>query len=75
MIVKCDDKGRLYIPKKFQSKIKGEIYIVEIKEGLLLVPVPADPFKTLHSIGKILPEHSISELKDIIEKESNKEIS
>ncbi|MFO8017507.1 MAG: AbrB family transcriptional regulator [Promethearchaeia archaeon] len=75
MIGKCDDKGRLYIPKKLQSKIKGNVYLVELKEGLLVVPIPEDPVSQLRSIGKELPDKSISELKDIIKQEALKDIS
>jgi DNA-binding transcriptional regulator/RsmH inhibitor MraZ len=67
MIAKCDAKGRLYIPKKLQSKIASEMYIIELKEGLLLVPVPDDPIKALGHIGQSLPDKSNAEFKAIIE--------
>jgi len=75
MIGRCDEKGRLYIPKKLQSKIKGDVYLVELKEGLLVVPIPEDPVSQLRSIGKDLPDKSITELKEIIKQEALKDIS
>ncbi len=75
MIGKCDDKGRIYIPKKFRSKIHNEVYIVELPEGLLIVPIPDDPLAVLESIGKNLPEKSIPEFREIIKEDAVKEIS
>lgn len=74
MIAKCDEKGRLYIPKKLQSKISSEMYIIELKEGLLLVPVPDDPIKVLELIGQSLPEKSSAEFNSIIEQEALEEV-
>jgi DNA-binding transcriptional regulator/RsmH inhibitor MraZ len=74
MIAKCDEKGRLYIPKKLQSKISSEMFIIELKEGLLLVPVPEDPLKELQLIGQSLPDKSIAEFKSIIEQEALEEV-
>lgn len=74
MMAKCDEKGRLYIPKKYQSKIKRDVYIIELKEGLLIVPIPEDPITELKDIGKALPKKSLAEFKAIIEEEAMKEI-
>jgi hypothetical protein len=51
------------------------VYLVELKEGLLVVPIPEDPVSQLRSIGKQLPDKSISELKDIIKQEALKDTS
>lgn len=74
MIVNCDEKGRIYIPKKYQSLIHNQVYIVELKGGLWLVPIPQNPLEELRTIGKNLPKKSIAEFKDIIRSEAHKEI-
>ena len=45
MITKCDKKGRVYIPKKLQNKLTKEMFLVEINEGLLLIPIPENAVK------------------------------
>jgi DNA-binding transcriptional regulator/RsmH inhibitor MraZ len=75
MIAKCDEKGRLYIPKKYQSKINGEVYLVELKEGLMIIPVPKDPIAQLQSIGQSIPNITLSKMKAIINEEAMKEVT
>ncbi|RLI78951.1 AbrB family transcriptional regulator [Archaeoglobales archaeon] len=68
MKAKVDKKGRLYIPKQMRNKIGEEVYLVETKDGLMLIPKPEDPLKMLEEIGKALPDKSIDEIKkDILE--------
>jgi len=74
MISKIDSKGRIYIPKKFRSRIKGDIYIVELNQGLLILPIPNDPIKELEEAGKGLPDLSFSEFKEAIQVETDKEL-
>ena len=74
MIAKCDEKGRLYIPKKFRSKIGREVFLIELKDGLLIVPVPEDPIEELMEIGEELPDIPMDELKRSIEEEALDEI-
>ena len=38
MRAKVDDKGIVYLPKSVREKIGGEVFIVEIKDGSLLIP-------------------------------------
>ncbi|MEX2684267.1 MAG: AbrB family transcriptional regulator [Candidatus Sigynarchaeota archaeon] len=74
MMTTCDDKGRVYIPKKYQDKLTKRVFIVKIQEGLLLVPVPDDPIATLEEIGKSLPAVTLKQLKMEIMKQANEEL-
>ncbi len=73
MIANCDEKGRIYIPKKYQSLIHDQVFIVELRGGLWLVPIPKDPLDELRKIGKKLPNKTIAELKEIIRFQADKE--
>lgn len=74
MIARVDIKGRLYLPKKVRGKLGEKVYLVELKDGLLLIPEPKDPFKELEEIGKALPDKSIKELKKEIIKQAEEEL-
>ncbi|BFI75692.1 AbrB family transcriptional regulator [Sulfurisphaera ohwakuensis] len=75
MIVKIDNKGRIYLPKEIREKIDSkEFYIVELPYGIMLIPRVKDPIKTLEDEGKKLPNLDIKELKKIIREEAEKEI-
>ena len=74
MWARVDDRGRIYLPKPVREKIGKEVFVVEVKDGVLLIPKPEDPVKELENIGKLLPDKSIRELRDEIEKAAEKEI-
>jgi AbrB family looped-hinge helix DNA binding protein len=74
MIVKCDERGRIYLPKSVREKLGKGFYLVEMKSGIHLIPVPDDPVKTLEEIGKKLPEKSLKELKKDIRKQAMEEL-
>ncbi len=74
MWARVDDRGRIYLPKPVREKIGKEVFVVEVKDGILLIPKPEDPVKELENIGKLLPDKSIRELRDEIEKAAEEEI-
>lgn len=74
MMLKCDEKGRIYLPKHIREKLGKEFYLVETKEGIHLIPIPANPVEDLEKIGKKLPEKSIKELKEDILKQAMEEL-
>lgn len=75
MISKLDDKGRIYLPKEIREKIKSkEFYIIEVPDGILIVPKIEDPVKILEEEGKKLPNLSIADLKKSIREEGEKEV-
>ncbi len=74
MLIKVDIKGRLYLPKKIREKLGVKVYLIELKDGLLLIPRPEDPLRELEAIGKTLPEKSIKELKQEIISQAEEEL-
>ena len=74
MITTYDDKGRVYIPKKYQDKLSKRVFVVDTQEGLLLIPVPDDPIATLEEIGKGLPAMTLKQLKAEIMKQAAEEL-
>ena len=74
MLAKIDSKGRLYIPKKIREKLGNEVYLVEMGNGIIVIPKPKDPVKELEEIGKSLPDKPIEELKKEILKQAMEEL-
>jgi len=74
MLAKIDSKGRLYIPKKIREKLGNEVYLIEMDDGLIIIPKPKDPLKELEEIGKSLPDKPIEELRKEILKQAMEEI-
>ena len=62
------------LPKPMREKVGKEVFIVEVKDGVLLIPKPADPVKELEKIGKPLPDKSVKELRKEIESVAEEEI-
>jgi hypothetical protein len=56
-----------------QDKLTKEVFIVETPEGILLIPIPEDPYKELEKLGKKLPELTLKQLKEEIRKQAVKE--
>ncbi|AEA46524.1 AbrB/MazE/SpoVT family DNA-binding domain-containing protein [Archaeoglobus veneficus] len=74
MLIKVDSRGRLYIPKKIRGKLGNEVYLVEMDDGIVIIPKPRDPVKELEEIGKSLPDKSIEELRKEITEQAMEEI-
>jgi bifunctional DNA-binding transcriptional regulator/antitoxin component of YhaV-PrlF toxin-antitoxin module len=74
MWAKVDERGRVYIPKPLRKRISKEVFAVEVKGGILLVPKPQDPVKELEEIGRRLPEKSVKEFRREIENTAVEEI-
>ncbi len=74
MIVKCDAKGRVYIPKKMQERLSKEVFAVETPDGILLIPIPEDPVAELERLGKKLPPLTLKGLKEEIMKQAQDEM-
>jgi bifunctional DNA-binding transcriptional regulator/antitoxin component of YhaV-PrlF toxin-antitoxin module len=45
--VSLDDRGRLTLPKEIRERYGDHYYIVELPDGVKLVPVAADPLEAL----------------------------
>ncbi len=74
MWVKVDERGRLYIPKSLRGKIGREAYLVEVGDGILIIPKPKDPIKELEKIGKKIPDKTIEEIRKDIVKQAMEEL-
>ncbi|AHL23835.1 AbrB/MazE/SpoVT family DNA-binding domain-containing protein [Thermococcus nautili] len=72
MLARVDSRGRLYIPKELRKNLSGEVYLVRVAEGILIVPKPKDPLGELEELGKKLPDVSLEELRREILKEAEK---
>lgn len=73
IVIKIDERGRIYIPKKYIHKVPNEFYIVEMDKGRFLVPIPKNPLEELEKIGVDIPNISLSELKKEILKQTDEE--
>ncbi|MEZ0319947.1 MAG: AbrB family transcriptional regulator [Pyrobaculum sp.] len=51
MKAKVDKLGRLLLPKKMRRQLPRD-YVVELPDGILLIPKPEDPVKLLVEEGK-----------------------
>lgn len=56
-----------------QGRLTKEVFIVETPEGILLIPIPEDPYKELEKLGKKLPELTLKQLKEEIKKQAREE--
>jgi bifunctional DNA-binding transcriptional regulator/antitoxin component of YhaV-PrlF toxin-antitoxin module len=75
MWAKVDARGRLYIPRSLRSKISKEVYLVEVKDGILVIPKPEDPIKELEEIGRAIPpDKPVDEIKKDILKQAMEEL-
>ncbi len=74
MWVKVDDRGRLYLPRRVREKIGKEVFVVEVKDGVLLIPKPSDPVREFEEIGKGFPDKLVKELRKEIEEAAVEEL-
>ena len=73
MLVRVDDKGRIYLPKEIREKAGSkEFYLVELPTGIMLIPKLEDPIKALEEEGKKLPDVSVKELKRAAREEAER---
>jgi bifunctional DNA-binding transcriptional regulator/antitoxin component of YhaV-PrlF toxin-antitoxin module len=58
--VTLDDRGRLTLPKEVRERYGDHYYIVQIHDGIKLIPVADDPLDTLREefagVEKTAPE-------------------
>jgi AbrB family looped-hinge helix DNA binding protein len=62
-ILELDDKGRLTIPKQIRESLEigRKVLIINAGDHLKIIPLPSDPFQTLHGAFNI--KKSFRELK------------
>lgn len=42
-----DDRGRLTLPKEFRERYGDRYHVVELHDGIKLIPIDEDPLQTL----------------------------
>jgi AbrB family looped-hinge helix DNA binding protein len=54
-ILELDDKGRLTIPKQIRESLEigRKVLIINAGDHLKIIPLPSDPFQTLHGAFNI----------------------
>ena len=58
-----DDRGRLTLPKKLRERYGDRYFIVELHEGIKLIPIEDDPLDALRDAFEDV-EKSAAELRD-----------
>lgn len=64
MASKVDEQGRLYIPKSTRDRYGERFRIVELYDGVKLIPVDEDPVDGLKEALKGIRDVPISELEE-----------
>lgn len=58
-----DDQGRLYLPKETRERYGDRFRIVELDDGIKLVPVDEDPVEGLQRAMPGIQDASLSDLR------------
>lgn len=48
---RCDKRGRITIPAELRERYGERFRVVELADGIKLVPIPEDPIATLREAG------------------------
>jgi bifunctional DNA-binding transcriptional regulator/antitoxin component of YhaV-PrlF toxin-antitoxin module len=73
MATEVDDQGRLYIPKRTRERYGERFRIVELDDGIKLVPVPEDPVEGLRAAMEGLEDVTLDELKEQADREARQD--
>lgn len=57
-----DDRGRLTLPKEFRERYGDRYHVVEIHDGIKLIPIDEDPLEALREEFADI-EKSVDELR------------
>ena len=72
--VDVDSRGRVYIPKHLREKHGEKYRIIELKNGIKLIPLEKDPIKGLEKATQELKNASFEELEKTIDEEAQEEV-
>lgn len=68
--VRTDERGRITIPESMRERFGERYRLVELHDGLKLVPVPDDPVAALEDAGsESLRAASMAELREAAHRE------
>jgi bifunctional DNA-binding transcriptional regulator/antitoxin component of YhaV-PrlF toxin-antitoxin module len=63
--VRTDTRGRVTVPKQLRERFGDRYRLVELDDGIKLVPIPDDPIERLRdAAGEELSDASPDELRD-----------
>lgn len=63
--IETDSRGRVTIPKRLRDRFGDRFRLVELSDGIKLVPIPEDPVAALRNAGsEQLREASVEELRE-----------
>lgn len=72
--VQTDARGRVTVPKPLRERFGERYRLVELDDGIKLVPIPADPVAALRdAAGERLRDASPEELRDAAEERGREE--
>ena len=60
---KLDDRGRLTLPKELRERYGDHYHVVELHDGIKLVPIAEDPLEALRAEFEDV-EKSVAELRE-----------
>ncbi len=64
MATELDDQGRLYVPKKVRERYGEKFRMVELQDGIKLIPVAEDPIQDLQDAMPGIQGVPLSRLRD-----------
>jgi bifunctional DNA-binding transcriptional regulator/antitoxin component of YhaV-PrlF toxin-antitoxin module len=72
--IETDSRGRVTIPKDVREKYGERYRLVELRDGVKLVPIPDDPLSALRgATSDELKEASIEEVRKAVDEEARKQ--
>lgn len=72
--VTVDERGRITIPKEVRDRFGDRYRLVELREGIKLVPIPEDPVEALRDAASDeLREASAEEVREAARREGEEE--
>lgn len=73
--VLADDRGRITLGSKMVERFGRKFAVVEMVDGIRLIPIPRDPLATLRELGKKagIDRYGIKELRKMALEEAESE--
>lgn len=72
--VATDERGRVTIPKKIRDRFGERYRVIELQDGIKLLPVPADPVTALREASsEELKQASMDELQNAAREEAREQ--
>jgi len=73
-VVTTDERGRVTIPKEVHERFGERYRLVELRDGVKLLPIPGDPVATLRSAASgEFRRASMGDLREAAKKEARRQ--